>query len=107
VGIAEGTITSDDPALLAGVETILPVVMVQDTSVATIGLPPFLAREFASTVLAFASAAPVETPGALQVRAIRIALPTMMALSDIELFESMIARVNIAEFITAMMTRSD
>jgi hypothetical protein len=31
----------------------------------------------------------------------------MVPLSDIKLFESMIARVNIAELITAMMTRSD
>lgn len=100
VGIAEGTMTPDDPALLAGVETVLPVIMVQDTSVATAGLPPFLAGEFASAVRAFTNAAPAETPGALQIGAIKTALPTMMTLSDIELFESMIAHVSIAEFIT-------
>jgi hypothetical protein len=102
VGIAEGTVTPDDPALFAGVETVLPVIMVQDTSVATAGLPPFLAQEFASAVRMFSSAAPAETPGSLQIGAIRTALPTMMALSDIELFESMLARVSsIAEFITS------
>ena len=75
--------------------------MVQDTSVATVALPPFLAREFAKAVRAFAKPEPVETRGALQIGAIRTALPTMMALSDIELFESMIARVSIAELITS------
>jgi hypothetical protein len=101
VGIAEGTMTPDDSALCAGVETIFPVIMVQDTSVATIGLPPFLANEFATAVRAFANAVPAETPGALQIGGTRIALPTMMTLSDIELFEGMIARVGIAELITS------
>jgi hypothetical protein len=43
----------------------------------------------------FAGVPPAEVPGALQIGTLRTALPTMMTLSDIKLFESMIARMSI------------
>ncbi|WP_400765362.1 hypothetical protein [Methylosinus sporium] len=99
VGVVERTMIPDDPALFAGVETIVPLLLLQDTSAVTPALPPFLAREFASAIRDFASEPIQEATGEFRLCNIRITSPTLMALSDIELFESMIAKHTIAEFL--------
>jgi hypothetical protein len=88
VGLADGSLVPHDAALTERITRVLPIVLVQEQTVAAPMFPQFLAEEFESFVRTACKEAPAEKDGWLNIGNLRTSRPTTITLSDLEALES-------------------
>ena len=97
--LAHAKIRPDDPDMFAGVDRVMPVLLVHDTDISAPMHSPFIAKRFVELLGDLEGAELKRADGKLRIGHVETYLPTLMTLSDLEVLEGFYFRGSLASLI--------